>query len=52
MLHIFDQDRLGEGDFIVRHNLPYSKLERLSEVERQRLIEDGDALQFSHTLAA
>ncbi len=52
MLYIFDQDRLSRGEYVVRHNLPYSELTSISEEERQQLIDEGDALQFSHSLEA
>jgi ubiquinone/menaquinone biosynthesis C-methylase UbiE len=52
MLYIFDQDRLAANEFVVRHHLPYSELSSISAEERHELIESGDALQFSHTLAA
>lgn len=48
-LYVFDQDRLQEGDFVVRHALPYSELTSLTDAERERLVEEGDPLQFSHT---
>lgn len=49
MLYIFDQDRLEDGEFVVRHPLPYSELTSLTDAERQRLVDEGDALQFGHT---
>jgi ubiquinone/menaquinone biosynthesis C-methylase UbiE len=49
VLYIFDQDRLEEGEFVVRHPLPYSELTSLTDAERQRLVDEGDPLQFSHT---
>jgi ubiquinone/menaquinone biosynthesis C-methylase UbiE len=52
MLYIFDQDRLATNEYVVRHRLPYSELTSISTEERQQLIDSGDALQFSHTLAA
>jgi hypothetical protein len=48
-LFVFDQDRLQDGDLVVRHSLPYSELTSLPDAERQRLVDDGDPLQFSHT---
>lgn len=52
MLYVFDQDRLFSGEFVVRFNLPYSELTSLSDAERQVLLEEGDPLQFSHSLDA
>ena len=50
MTYIFDQDRAALGRLEVRFALPYSELDSISTEERQRLIAQGDALQFSHTL--
>jgi SAM-dependent methyltransferase len=50
MIYIFDQDRLGVGEYVVRHPLPYSDLTSIRVEERQQLMNSGDALQFSHTL--
>jgi len=49
-IYIFDQEAQAAGQLTVRYPLPYSELTSLSAEERQRLIDDGDALQFSHTL--
>jgi SAM-dependent methyltransferase len=49
-VYIFDQDALAEGRLEVRHQLPYSELTSISPEDRQRLVDEGDALQFSHTL--
>jgi SAM-dependent methyltransferase len=50
-VYVFDQDRLGDGELVVAHSLPYSELASIDAGARQRLIDDGDPLQFSHTLA-
>lgn len=49
-VYLFDQDVLAKGKLEVRHELPYSELTSISAEERQRLVDEGDALQFSHTL--
>lgn len=49
-VYIFDQDALAEGRLEARHQLPYSELTSISAEERQRLVDEGDALQFSHSL--
>jgi SAM-dependent methyltransferase len=49
-IYIFDQDQLQNAKFIVRYALPYSELTSLSDQERQHLIDEGEPLQFSHTL--
>lgn len=51
-IYIFDQDAQADGQLTVRYPLPYSELTSISAEERQRLIDEGDALQFSHTLEA
>ena len=49
--YLFDLE-LAERDRIlqVRYRLPYSDVESLTEQEKQQYIEDGDPLEFSHTL--
>jgi SAM-dependent methyltransferase len=50
VLYIFDDALAEQGKLEVRHPLPYSDLESLTDDERQRYIDRGDALCFSHTL--
>lgn len=50
-VYVFDQDLLGDGELVVAHSLPYSELTSIGASARQRLVDDGDPLQFSHTLA-
>lgn len=50
---VFIFDRFEEdtnGKLVVRHSLPYSDRSSLTEDELQRLIDDGQPLEFSHTL--
>ena len=49
--YLFDLE-LAERDSIlqVRYRLPYSDVESLTEQEKQQYIEDGEPLEFSHTL--
>jgi SAM-dependent methyltransferase len=51
VIFIFDA-RLAEQEGVlqVRHELPYSDVESLSEEERLRLIERGEPFGFGHTL--
>lgn len=51
MRHIFDEE-LAERDKIlqVRHVLPYSDMDSLSEEERRRLFGAEEPVEFSHTL--
>jgi SAM-dependent methyltransferase len=50
LVFIFDGELEEQGVLEVRHALPYSDVESLSEEERQRRIERGDPLEFGHTL--
>ena len=48
--YIFDQEASEQGELVVRHSLPYSDLESLTDTERQGLIDKGQALEWSHSL--
>jgi SAM-dependent methyltransferase len=50
VLYIFDSDAMDQGKLEVRYSLPYSDLTTPNEEYRQRAIEQGWTLQFSHTL--
>lgn len=50
-MYIFDQFEADEGQLHVRFPLPYSDLEHLEPAELQRLQEDEQPLEWSHTLA-
>ena len=48
---IFDRkEEEEEGVLRVRHSLPYSDIESISEEERAEIIDSGRPLEFSHTL--
>jgi SAM-dependent methyltransferase len=47
---IFDCELADSGKLRVRHPLPYADATSLSEEERERLIDRGEPLEFSHTL--
>jgi SAM-dependent methyltransferase len=49
-IYIFDWPEMERGNLVVKHSLPYSDLESLSEEQKQRYIENGDPFEFSHTL--
>lgn len=50
--YLFDDERLQNGSLEVRHAIPYSDLDDLSDADRQRLIlEEMQPLEFAHTLA-
>lgn len=46
---IFDYEPFEKGIFEVRHSLPYSDLDNLTDAERQQL-GSAEMLEFSHTL--
>ncbi len=49
-LYIFEWDLLERGTLEVRHSLPYSDLESLSDEEKERFAKEGEPFEFSHTL--
>jgi SAM-dependent methyltransferase len=50
-LYIFDINLLDEeGIFQVRHSLPYSDLEKLTDAELKRHMDNGWPLEWSHSL--
>jgi len=51
VLYIFDQERLDDGELVVRHKIPYSDLSSLTDAERTRYIDDLQPLEFGHSLA-
>ena len=50
VVYIFDLNLMDEGKLVVTHSLPYSDLTSISDEERQKLIDAGLPLEFSHTL--
>ncbi len=49
--YLFDDERMENGSLEVRHELPYSDLTSLSDLQRQRIIIDRKRpLEFGHTL--
>lgn len=48
--YIFDQKLADDGILKVRHSLPYSDLESITEDERRRYMDDLQPLEFGHTL--
>jgi SAM-dependent methyltransferase len=51
-LFLFDEEDEERGILRVRHKLPFSTLESLTEEERKRRLDAGDPLQWSHSLDA
>jgi SAM-dependent methyltransferase len=50
VIYIFDWPLLEQGLLQVRHRLPYSDLESLSEEEKRHYAQEGQPFEFSHTL--
>ncbi len=50
VMYIFDYELYERGVLEVKHTLPYSDADILSEEEKQRYLESGEFLEFSHTL--
>jgi SAM-dependent methyltransferase len=49
-LYIFDDTLAERGELLVRHAVPYSDLDSLTEQERQRYLEKDEPLVYGHTL--
>jgi SAM-dependent methyltransferase len=49
-VYIFDDAASNRGELLVRHRLPYSDQDSLTEAERRQFIDAGEPLVFSHTL--
>lgn len=50
MFYIFDDESAERGELRVKHTLPYSDAESLSDEERSRYTNLNKPLEFSHTL--
>ncbi len=46
---IFDETLANKGELVVRHRLPYSDLQCLTDDERAALEKDGEPMVFSHS---
>jgi SAM-dependent methyltransferase len=49
-LYIFDDALAEKGELVVRHAVPYSDVESLTEKERRRYTDKGEPLVYGHTL--
>lgn len=50
-IYLFDRELMdGKGILQVKYSLPYSDTGSLNEKEKRQLIEQGEPLEFSHTL--
>lgn len=50
ILYLFDDARMTVGEFVVRHQIPYSDVTSLTDDERRRYVDNGEPLCFGHTL--
>ncbi len=50
VVYIFDLELAEQGRLEVKNALPYSDLTSMPEEERERYIQSGEPLEFSHTL--
>ncbi|WP_394846028.1 class I SAM-dependent methyltransferase [Pendulispora brunnea] len=46
----FDVDQEKKGELVIRYGIPYSDKTSLTDQERRRYTDKGEALQFGHTL--
>ncbi len=51
-VYIFDYKAEEAGRLEIRHKLPYSDVDSLSEAEMQERLDSGEALEWSHSLDA
>jgi SAM-dependent methyltransferase len=51
VLCLFDDAKMEQGEFVVRHTIPYSDLTSLTDDERRRFTDKNEPLCFGHTLA-
>jgi SAM-dependent methyltransferase len=50
-LYLFDDALAEKGELVVRHAVPYSDVESLTEEERRRYTDKDEPLVYGHTLA-
>lgn len=50
IVYTLDQGLMEQGQLVIKHGLPYSDVESLSERERKRFIAESEAFEFGHTL--
>ncbi|MBY0459870.1 MAG: class I SAM-dependent methyltransferase [Gemmataceae bacterium] len=50
VLCLFDDVKMNDGEFVLRHRIPYSDLTSITDEERQRYLDASEPLCFGHTL--
>jgi SAM-dependent methyltransferase len=50
VLFLFDEDKLGAGEFVVKYSVPYSDVTHLTDAERRRYTDKTEPLVYGHTL--
>lgn len=50
VMYLFDEAKAERGEFVVRHRIPYSDLDSLTDAERRRYTDEGRPLCFGHSL--
>lgn len=50
VLYLFDDEQEDEGVLQAKHSIPYSPLTALSKEELNKCLEDGQTLEFGHSL--
>lgn len=50
LVYLFDEQLMEQGQFKVRHKIPYSDLGSLSPQQRQALVDDQQPFGFGHSL--
>ena len=50
LFYIFDYEEFEKKNLVVKHKIPYSDIESLSEPMKQKLIEEGEPFTYGHSL--
>ncbi len=50
ILYLFDMDDFDSGKLTITNKIPYSDIEHLPKEQLQKRIDNGDVLEFGHTL--
>ncbi len=50
IVYLFDDAKMEQGGFVVRHRIPYSDVTSLTDEERRRYTDKDEPLCFGHTL--